>query len=215
MRYSPRRNRLTGRKRTELCFSYQYVSGCGAHHPASTTATPEIMIMSRPQTMTASHRIVGVPVMFFFSRILPLLKSIRPEHALQYSHTSSAGGVDENPRSVTSGLKVMQTNSAADASAAAAARSGSLSPVSASVRCARRSGIQGVAGRMLLEEKLCFGSFLVIPEHPVHYSTSTSDTFQSHTHLKEVKTGALEESHFITFIEIRFKLASQMQIETL
>lgn len=27
-------------------FPYQYLSGCGAHHPASTTATPQIKIMS-------------------------------------------------------------------------------------------------------------------------------------------------------------------------
>lgn len=41
-------------ERMELCSPHQYLSGRGAHRPASATATPEIRIMSGPQTTTAS-----------------------------------------------------------------------------------------------------------------------------------------------------------------
>lgn len=40
------KQKSAGQWRTELCSPYQYHSGCGAHHPASTTAIPEIKIMS-------------------------------------------------------------------------------------------------------------------------------------------------------------------------
>lgn len=47
VRHSPAKSGLVvGHWRTELCSPYQYLSGCGAHHSASTTATPEIRIMS-------------------------------------------------------------------------------------------------------------------------------------------------------------------------
>lgn len=40
------KQKSAGQWRTELCSPYQYHSGCGAHHPASTTVIPEIKIMS-------------------------------------------------------------------------------------------------------------------------------------------------------------------------
>lgn len=43
-------------ERMELCSPHQYLSGRGAHRPASATATPEIRIMSGPQTTTAFKR---------------------------------------------------------------------------------------------------------------------------------------------------------------
>lgn len=68
-------------------------------------------------------------------------------------------------------MEQKQPNSAADAPAAEAARCTAavviLLPVSASVWYARRSGMQGVAGRMLLEEKKNVVLFLFSPNHNV------------------------------------------------
>lgn len=58
----------------------------------------------------------------FVSLVIPLMKSIRPELATKYSQASSAKVVMTVFQCLTSGKKQKQTNSAADASAAAAVR---------------------------------------------------------------------------------------------
>lgn len=115
-------------QRTDLSSPYQYFfSGCGAHHPASTTVTPEIKIMSglklwlHPRKNRQGSR---MPVMLFLGRIIPCIESIRSEVASKYSHTSSTLVLMMTIFSVWHlEWNKKQPNSAADASAAASASS--------------------------------------------------------------------------------------------
>lgn len=120
---------VVGHWRTELCSPYQYHSGCGAHHPASTTATPEIKIMSglklwlhpteSPGEQDACH-VFPSQWLFYFA------KSFRPSRTrvelLTYIFSI---GVDDSLQPLTPRIKrkiiVNQPSCGADSSAASAA----------------------------------------------------------------------------------------------
>lgn len=147
---------------------HKYLSGCGAHHPASTTAAPEIKIMSsRPQIMTASQRIVtgAGRLSWFFLRKKDSFPQIRPSRARTAHSRASPAAVRMTAIPWHLKPNVNEPGSAAGASAASAASAAArwssrrhpLLPDGASVWCTRRSGIQGVAGKMLEETAYCFG----------------------------------------------------------
>lgn len=87
------------RLRPGLCSPRQCLSGCGAHHPTFTTATPEIKIMSGLKLLhpgESSGERAASHVSFPSVEIIPSVESIRAGLASKYSHTSPFSGADDD-----------------------------------------------------------------------------------------------------------------------
>lgn len=111
-------------ERTHPLSPLQYLSGCGAHRPASTAATPEIKIMSDlklwwPHPRSSS---TGADCHVCLPLGSPFTQSIRPERTSKYAHASEIGGVRLSECHIWRATETETNgfaNCAADASAAA------------------------------------------------------------------------------------------------